>query len=119
VKASVQALGRLAPGAMNKTEAAYAGELEALQRRGLVSWWRFEAATLKLAPDLRLTPDFLVMACDGRIYSVDVKGSKHVYTDDAKAKMKMAASIYPWPFFVAIPKPKRDGGGWEVIEVKA
>ncbi|MCX3876357.1 hypothetical protein NAH03_02450 [Stenotrophomonas maltophilia] len=41
----VLALGRLKTGEMNKTEAAYAERLRALQAAGEVQWHRFEGIT--------------------------------------------------------------------------
>ena len=116
---ATQALGRLAPGTMNKTEAAYAAFLEQRRIAGEVAWWKFEALTLKLALGTRLTPDFFVMLADGSLEAHDTKGSLHVYTDDAKVKMKVAASLFPFRFFVAIPRARKAGGGWDISEVAA
>lgn len=57
------------------------------------------------------------MLADGQLVMVDVKGSKSVFTDDARVKMKVAADSYPFVFQVAYPKPKKLGGGWEVEEL--
>lgn len=117
MKAALHALGRLKPGLMNKTEAAYDEHLDARRHHGEIAWYRFEGIKLKLAKDCHLTIDFAVMAADGTLEMIDVKGSPHVFTDDAKAKMKVAAALYPFVFKVAYPLPKKDGGGWreEVI----
>lgn len=113
----MQALGRLKPGQMNKTEAAYDLHLDAMKHHGEIAWYKFEGITLKLAPDCRLTVDFAVMRADGLFEMHDVKGSPHVYTDDAKVKMKVAAASFPFVFKVAFPVPKKDGGGWRVEAV--
>ncbi|VEB42963.1 Uncharacterised protein [Chromobacterium violaceum] len=42
MRQSIQALGRLRTGAMNKTEAAYAQHLEAQKVAGRVAWFKFE-----------------------------------------------------------------------------
>lgn len=114
MRPSLQALGRLKPGQMNKTEAAYDLHLDALKHHGDILWYRFEAITLKLAPDCRLTLDFAVMAADGTLELHDTKGSPRIWTDDAKVKMRVAASLFPFVIKVAFPIPKRDGGGWRV-----
>lgn len=67
------ALGRLKPGQMNKTETAYRDHLRALKAAGEVLDFRFEAITLKLAQDLRYTPDFFVLKPDGSIEFHEVK----------------------------------------------
>ena len=114
---SVLALGRLKTGAMNKTEAAYAQYLEAKKAAGEVAWYKFEAMKLRLADNTFLTVDFAVMLSEGLLEMHDVKGSKSIYMDDAKVKMKVAADMYPLVFKVAYPRLKRDGGGWLVEDV--
>lgn len=111
------ALGRLKNGEMNKTEQAYSQHLEGLKACGDVVWWKFEGIKLRLAGNTFLTVDFAIMNKDGLIELIDVKGSKFTYMDDAKVKMKVAASIYPFVFKVAFPNPKKEGGGWNVEEV--
>ena len=103
---------RRVPGAMNGTEAAYAQALEEQRCAGEVAWWAFEAVTLKLARDLRYTPDFIVQLADGTLEAHEVKG---FWRDDARAKIKMAAALFPLRFIAVQRAAKRDGGGW-VIE---
>lgn len=112
-----QALGRLKTGALNKTEQAYAAHLELLRAAGEILWFKFEGVKLRLADKTFLTVDFAVLRADGQFELHDCKGSKAIYTDDAKVKMKVAADIYPFAFRVAYPRSKRDGGGWLVEEV--
>ena len=107
------ALGRMKTGTMNRTEAAYAGHLEALKASGEVLWYAFEAMTLKLADGCRYTPDFAVMLPDGQLQMHEVKG---YWQDDAKAKIRVAASLFPMPFIAVYQQPKRDGGGWKFEE---
>lgn len=64
VERRMLALGRLKTGEMNKTEAAYAARLRALQAAGEVQWHRFEGMKLRLADNTFYTPDFAVMAAD-------------------------------------------------------
>lgn len=111
------ALGRLKAGEMNKTEAAYAERLRALEASGQILWHKFEGLKLRLADNTFLTVDFAVMRADGQLEMHDVKGSRAIYTDDAKVKMKVAAAMYPFVFVVAYPRTKRDGGGWLLEEV--
>jgi hypothetical protein len=107
------ALGRLKAGEMNKTEAAYASRLSALQAAGEIQWHRFEGLKLRLADNTFYTPDFAVMAADGVMECHEVKG---YWQDDARAKIKIAASMYPFRFIAVKVKAKRDGGGWAVEE---
>lgn len=113
----MQAKGRLPKGTMNATEAKYAAHLNELKLTGSVLWWKFEPIKLLLAPQTTLTPDFMVMLADGTIEMHDVKGSKAIYADDAKVKMKVAASEYPFVFRVVYPVRKAQGGGWEIEAV--
>ncbi len=105
----MRALGRLKPGAMNKTEQAYASHLEALRAAGRVLWYRFEGLKLRLADNTFYTPDFAVMASDGQLECHEVKG---FWTDDARVKIKVAAEQYPLTFLAVKAKAKKDGGGW-------
>ena len=99
---------------MNKTETAYRDHLRALKAAGEVLDFRFEAITLKLAQDLRYTPDFFVLKPDGSIEFHEVKGSRAIFRDDAKAKCKMCAQLNQWATLIVVyPRRKKDGGGWE------
>jgi hypothetical protein len=51
------------------------------------------------------------MRADGQIECHEVKGH---WMDDARAKIKIAAEMYPFRFLAVRPKAKRDGGGWDV-----
>lgn len=105
------ALGRLAAGSMNKTEAAYEDHLRLLASAGEVLWWRFEGLKLRLADNTFYTPDFAVMAGDGVIECHEVKGH---WTDDARVKIKVAAASYPFRFRAVKAEAKKRGGGWVV-----
>lgn len=117
MKPSFLALGRLKAGAMNKTESAYERDLRDAQTLGDILWYRFEGLKLRLADNCFLTVDFAVLAKDGVLEMHDIKGARAIYTDDAKVKMKVAAELYPFRFKVIFPRPKREGGGWEVDEL--
>ena len=107
------ALGRLKVGQMNKTEAAYGQHLQQLQAAGEVLWYVFEGVKLRLADNTFYTPDFAVMRADGQLEMHEVKG---FWQDDARVKIKVAASMYPFKFVALKVKPKKDGGGWTVEE---
>ena len=107
------ALGRLKQGSMNKTEKAYADHLSVLQAAGEILWHSFEGMKFRLADNTFYTPDFAVMMPDGQIEIHEVKG---FWQDDARVKIKVAASLYPFKFIAIKAKPKKDGGGWSVEE---
>ena len=108
---AMYALGRLKTGAMNKTEAAYEAHLALLQHAGEIQWRKFEGMKLRLADNTFYTPDFAVMSADGVIECHEVKG---FWQDDARAKIKVAADLYPFRFLAVRVKPKKEGGGWAV-----
>jgi restriction endonuclease len=99
---------------MNSLEAEYAQYLKEQQLVGNVLWYIFEGIKLKLAPNTTYTPDFCMMRKDGEIAFVETKGFMR---DDANVKIKVAASMYPFPFFLAKKKAKKNGGGWDVKEI--
>lgn len=112
-KRALQALGRLKVGAMNKTEAAYAATLDQRRTAGEVAWFKFEGMKFRLADNTFYTPDFAVMLVDGVLEMHEVKG---FWQEDARAKIKIAADMYPMRFVAIQVKPKRKGGGWKVEE---
>lgn len=103
------ALGRLKVGTLNKTEAAYERDLRDAQTLGDILWYRFEGLKLRLADNTFYTPDFAVIARDGVLECHEVKG---FWRDDARAKIKIAAEMYPFRFKAVKVRAKRDGGGW-------
>ena len=109
--ARLQALGRLPVGTMNRTEAAYDLVLKQRLMAGEIQWYRFEGVKLRLADKTFYTADFFVMVADGQLEVHEVKG---VWTDDARVKTKVAASMYPFRF-LGIRRGKRNAG-WEVEE---
>ncbi|AXE32747.1 DUF1064 domain-containing protein [Chromobacterium phragmitis] len=113
MRQSIQALGRLKTGAMNKTEAAYAQHLEAQKVAGRVAWFKFEGLKFRLADSTFYTPDFAVMLASGEMEAHEVKG---FWQDDARAKIKIAADMYPFKFVAIKARSKKDGGGWAVEE---
>ena len=108
---AMYALGRLKTGAMNKTEAAYDAHLATMLHAGQIQWRKFEGLKLRLADNTFYTPDFAVMAADGVMELHEVKG---YWQDDARAKIKIAADMYPFRFIAVRVKSKKEGGGWAV-----
>lgn len=92
---------------LNKTEQAYADTLEMMRRGGTVKWWRAKPLRLILADRTTYEPDFGVVADDGGFELHEVKG---FWRDDARVKIKVAASIFPFRFFAIT---KRKDGGWD------
>lgn len=109
------ALGRLKTGERNSTEKAYEEHLEARRVAGNVLWYKFEGVKLRLADNTFYTPDFAVMLTSGVMEMHEVKG---FWQDDARVKIKVAAELYPFRFIAAVPRKKKDGGGWnfEIFE---
>lgn len=104
------ALGRLPTGMMNRTEAAYAAHLAELQHAGEILWFKFEGVKLRLADNTFFTCDFAVLSKDSVLEMVEVKG---FWQDDARVKIKVAASLYPFRFVAVTARAKKRGGGWE------
>lgn len=84
---------------MNGLESRYAGRLEGMRRVGSLAWWEFESITLRLADNTRYTPDFFIVLPDGTAGFHETKG---FWRDDGRAKIKVAAELYPMFFFVAV-----------------
>jgi hypothetical protein len=98
-----RARGRHRPGQMNRLEARYASHLEAMKLCRIIERFDFEKVTLKLGPDLRYTPDFLVIAADLSVEFHEVKqtrrykvtGAERFHSeDDGLAKIKAAAEQF-------------------------
>lgn len=110
------ALGRLKTGQMNKTEAAYSAQLNHRLIAGEILWFKFEGLKLRLADNTFYSPDFFVMLADGSLEAHEVKGFMQ---DDAAVKIKVAAELYPFRFYLVKVAAKKDGGGFTVTEVGA
>lgn len=106
------AVGELRDPGMNKTEAEYAGMLEERRVRGEVVWWKYEGITLKLADNTRYTPDFAVMLSGGEFEFHETKGG--FIREDGWQKLKIAAGMFPFRFFLCQKAAKKDGGGWSI-----
>jgi hypothetical protein len=107
----VRARGRVRheQGAMNGIERAYSEHLTNLKLAGEIAWFAFESVKLRLAAKTFFTVDFFVMLPTGDLEAHEVKG---FWQDDARVKIKVAASMYPFRF-VAV---KKEGGGWRMEE---
>lgn len=103
-KTAAQALGRLAAGEMNQTEARYAELLELRKAAGEVLWWEFEPMNLRLGVNCFYQVDFMVMLADRSLEAHEVKG---YWTDDALVKIRVAAAKFPFPF-VAVRWMRKD-----------
>lgn len=110
----LQALGRLKTGEMNKTEAEYEQLLKLRQAADEILWYKFEGIKLRLADNTFYSPDFFVMLANGELEAHEVKGG--FWTDDARVKTKIAASLYPFRIIAFTKRSKRDGGGWDSEE---
>jgi len=107
---NIRALGRLKSGQMNKTEADYSAYLEILLRAGEIAWYRYEGIKFRLASNTFYSPDFAVMLPDGEMQIHEVKG---YMMDDAAAKIKIAAEMFPFQFFIV----RKEKSGWNVTKV--
>jgi hypothetical protein len=80
---------------MNKLESDYASQLELRRMAGEILWWKYEGMKFRLANNTFYTPDFDLMLSDGTVEIHEVKGH---WEDDARVKIKVAASLYPFSF---------------------
>jgi hypothetical protein len=110
-KAANESLGRMPVGMMNKTETLYALELELRKHAGDVVWYKFEGMKFRLANKSMYTPDFNVLLSSGQLECHEVKG---FWRDDARLKIKVAASMYPIKFIAVTKRTQKHGGGWSV-----
>lgn len=106
------ALGRLAKGRMNKTEAAYAQRLEALKHDGQILDWRFHVLRVRLADNTFYEPDFLVMTAGRELQIHETKGS--FTTQSGQTKIKLCAEVLPW--FRVIKASRQKDGSWILQE---
>ena len=79
-------------------------ELEALRRTGQIAAWWYEKWTWKLADDCRYTPDFVLQRPDGSLEVEEIKG---FFRDDAQAKARVFAALFPFPMRVLVLEKDR------------
>lgn len=102
-------------GEMNKSEAAYAADLEICLREGKIAGYWFEPFSLRLThPEAgqpaRYSPDFMVLLNDGTTMIDDVKTSSGFDDLAAIVRIKCAAELFPlWKFRLV----RRVKGDWE------
>ena len=114
---ALRAKGRMKKGELNRTESSYAQYLEGEKQGGRVADYWFESLKLKVADGTCwYTPDFMVLLPDGRLDLHDVKRIPRVFFDDAKCKVKVVATSFPFAMKVVYPRAKKNGGGWDVDE---
>jgi len=103
------------PGRMNKLEAKYAQHLELRSMTGEIKAWAFEPLKLKLAPSTFYNVDFIVVMVDGRVELHETKGH---WEDDARVKIKVAATMFPWWQFVGVQWSK-EMKDWKIERFRA
>lgn len=105
------------PNGMNRTERAYAQHLDVLVKAGELLRFDREPEGLRLADRCVYWPDFRVVRPDLSVEFHEVKGRSggaFYAKEDAWIKLKVAAQMHPYRFFVTWP---RQGGGWDIKEV--
>jgi hypothetical protein len=105
-EAGAFALGEMPKREMNKTEAAYAAQLEVRKSLGEILWWRREPMRLRLADDSYYKPDFGVLPAN-RVF--ELHETKGFWREAARVRIKVAAELFPFKF-IAITRAK---DGWE------
>lgn len=88
---------------MNATEARFADQLEMLKRSEQIIDWRFEALRFRLSGEgakkvSYYKPDFLAVY-PSQFVIYEVKGH---WREAARARIKIAAGMYPWFMWVAV-----------------
>jgi len=107
------ALGRLKQGEMNKTETEYSQLLDLQLYAREILWYKFEGIKLRLADNTFYTPDYFLMLANGELECHEIKGH---WEDDARVKIKVAASMFPFRFIALTKQAKKNGGGFKVEE---
>lgn len=104
-----EAVGRVrhTSGEMNGLEKRYAAHLELRKTVGEIHDYRFEPMKLRLAPSTFIDVDFLVFvdSCSrgGNEYTkVELHEVKGHWEDDARVKVKVAATLFPWWTFKGV-----------------
>lgn len=97
--------GSKVPRGMNKLEVAFSRILDEGVRDGTFDRWDYEPVSLRLGKNTFFIPDFRVIFADGSETYYEVKG---FWREDARAKIKIAASVHPYRF-VAV---RRERGEW-------
>jgi len=113
-------------GQKNKTEERYEALLGNRKLAGDIQHFAYEPIRLRLAADNAFyAPDFGVLAADDVFECHEVKAGRMNATgslvaieeEAARVRRKVAAEQHPFRFMLAIERPKKLGGGFEVVEV--
>ena len=104
-------VGRHRNGEMNGLEREWFNALELRRHAGEFTHVYFEQMTFKIGPDLRYTPDFMVMTADGSIVFYEAKG---FFRDDSRVKIVAAAEMFPMFVFYLVRKER---GMWKIEEI--
>lgn len=111
---------QLLSGYRSKTEAAFSAHLDLQVRAGAILSWKYEAVTLRLAPGVSYTPDFVVFYAAG-FHFIEVKGRKGSgfwSRPVGKIKVKLAAEMFP-QFRFEVVWPGERMGTWESVRIGA
>ncbi len=92
---------------MNKLEGDYKARLFMQGLAGESVWFDYEPFKLRLADKTTYTPDFAVLTSKGKLEFHEVKGFMR---DDAHVKLKVAAAMFPFRFYLA----QRHKGIWSI-----
>ena len=108
-------LGELLQPKMTKLEIAYGAHLGLQKAAGEILAFWFEEITLKLGPDVRYTPDWLVMRTDRVLElhetkpiggaGIRAKGGPR-FGNDSVVKLRACAGSFPFPCFIVTPEDK-------------
>jgi len=99
---------------MNKLESDFAAEVLALQLAGgLIRWYEFEPMRLRLGGSAFYRPDFIVIDGIGQVLAYETKGH---WREAARARIKIAASRFPWIRFVAVKRDRWGKWNYESFE---
>ena len=105
---------------MNKWERAFLADLRSRYSGSLVSIHR--EVSLPIGNGVRYKVDFVVamkLSEDGGASIVRAFEVKGQFRSTGIVKLKVAASTYPWiQFYLVTKQKKKDGGGWDVEEVR-
>lgn len=99
---------------LNKTEAAYLAHLQQRVADGKLLRVDPHPEKLRLADRTWYCPDFRVIELDGSVRFDEVKGFMR---DDAAVKLKVAAELHPYRFFLVRAVGPLARGKWQIDEV--
>ena len=101
---------------LNELERAFTLVLRERLLTGEIKRWDIHPEKLRLADDTYYIPDFRVVTADNTIEFYETKGFMRQHS---AVKLKVAAELHPYRFFLVYRKRVKDGGGWDITEVCA